>query len=283
MAQAKKLAYTPRDTATAQTLPRATQIRNVKKVDRKRINNDFAYLQQAALAQNASNDEIFNANYQKQGLQPSTREVRPKQEPAANDEEWTEFDNEQALAEEDFQIRSRIALGQQEENKKAAMRIKKIRGMTRATAVNVSVFAWATPLWLAVQIPAAIFSVIAFAISGVVNSFLSSSNILVSAAAWVADKALAGAGALFGLDVNLIKMADGLFLITYVFVLAIGIFSLLAIYLQYTMAHLRPLSGEASGLKIGMLLLAVAGYGFPVLNLFPWALLWMAAVWKYPK
>lgn len=281
MAQAQKIAYTQRDTATAKTLPRATQIRNVQKIDRKRINNDFSYLQETQLPQNASNDEIFNANYKKQGLQPTTAQVRPKKIKAANDESLY-YDEGVTQDELNDQV-LRSALAQQAHAKKTALSAKKIRARIRASATNISVFAWGVPLWIGVQLPAAIFSLITFAIAGTINAFLSSSNIIVSAATWIAEKSLAGVGLLFGFDINLIKMADGLFLITYALILALGFFTLMIVYLQYTMAMLRPLSGEASGLKMGMFILAIVGYSIPLLNLFPWVLLWMGAVWKYPR
>lgn len=282
MAQAQKLAYTPRDTATAKTLPRATQIRNVQKIDRKRsINNYFTYLQTAELPQNASNDEIFNANYKKQGLQPTTGQVRPKKLEAANDENYY-FDEEAAQNELNNQM-LRGALAQQEHQKKLTQKAKKMRARIRATATNLSVMSWGIPLWVTVQLPVAIFSLVTFAIAGTINAFLSSTNIIVSAAAWIAEKSLAGVGLLFGFDINLIKMADELWALTYTLIIGLGFFTLMIIYFQYTMAMLRPLSGEASGLKQGMFLLALVGYSFPFLNLFPWALLWMAAVWKYPR
>ncbi len=269
-----------RDTATRVTVtPRSKQIRNVQKLGGTRINDDFAYLQQAELPQNASNDEIFNADYQKRGLQPTNTAARARKMPRAQDEE---YQNEDAFTENDYRVRGRAA-AQEHQTKKKASVAKKAIAHARATTVNVSVFAWATPLWLGVQVPAAILSLITFAIAGTVNAFLSSSNILVSAAAWVAERVVDGVGMLFGFDINLIQMSDGLFLITYSFVLALGLFTLMIIHLQYTLALLRPLSGEHSGLKIGMFLLAIVGYSMPLLNLFPWALLWMAAVWKYPK
>ncbi len=269
-----------RDTATRVTVtPRSKQIRNVQKLGGTRINDDFAYLQQAELPQNASNDEIFNADYQKRGLQPTNTGTRARKMPRAQDEE---YQNENAFTENDYRVRGRAAAQEHQTKKKASVARKAI-AHARATTVNASVFAWATPLWLGVQVPAAIFSLITFAIAGTINAFLSSSNILVSASAWIAEQALAGVGLLFGFDINLIQMSDGLFWITYTFVIALGFFTLMVIHLQYTLALLRPLSGEQAGLKIGLFLLAIAGYGVPFLNIFPWTLLWMAAVWKYPK
>ena len=270
-----------RDTATRVTVtPRSKQIRNVKKLGGERINDDFAYLEQAELPQNASNDELFNAEYRKQGLQPTTATTRSKR-PAINDDEYGD-ENENDFAEETYQAQGRAAVARQQAQKKASA-TRTLVARTKATAVSVSTMAWVTPLWLGVQVPAAILSLVAFALAGTLQSFVSSSNILVSAAAWVANQVVAGVGMLFGFDINLVSMADGLFVLTLTFIMALGFFTLMVLHLNYTLANLRPLSGEASGLKIGMFLLAMVGYSMPLLNLFPWVLLWMVAVWKYPK
>ncbi len=272
-----------RDTATRVTVtPRSKQIRNVERLGGTRINDDFAYLQQTPLPQNASNDEIFNADYQTRGLQPTTARNRIPKIEASNDDEYGEEDEENNLAEQDYYARG-MAAAQQQHAKNVTQKAKLLRAKLSASRVNVSVFSWGTALWSGVQLPAALFSLITFAISGTINAFLSSSNILISAAAWIAEKSLAGIGLLFGFDIRLIEMSESLFLLTYVLVLALGFFTLMVIYLQYTMALLRPLSGEGAGLKMGMFILAIVGYSVPVFNLFPCALPWMWAVWKYPK
>lgn len=272
-----------RDTATRVTVtPRSKQIRNVQKLGGTRINDDFAYLQQAELPQNASNDEIFNADYQKRGLQPTTAKNKQKRTPPANDDEYRDDEGGDDYAEREHQALGR-ATAERQRAKYKATAARKVFARTRASTINMAAFVWAGPLWLTVQVPAAILSLIAFSIAGTINAFLSSSNILVSASAWIAEKSLAGVGMLFGLDINLIKMADGLFLITYTFVLALGFLVLMSLHLHYTLSNLRPLSGEHGGLKMGMFMLAIIGYGLPLLNLFPWVLFWMAAVWKYPK
>lgn len=280
MAQAQTSAYTSRDTATKVTVSPRSKVRNAQKLGGVAINDDYTYLNKGELPANATNDAIFNASYQTKGLQPQGLQKSRRSVPAANEAEHDQSNNFEANRQ--LQAQGRAAQVEQQAKKKKALALK-LAARIRASAVNLSVFAWATPLWAAVQLPAAILSIITFAIAGTVNAFLSSSNVIVSAATWIAEKALAGVGMLFGLDINLIKMADGLFLITYSFVLALGFFTLMIIYLQYTMALLRPLSGEGSGLKMGMFLLAIVGYSLPLLNLFPWTLLWMAAVWKYPR
>lgn len=45
---------------------------------------------------------------------------------------------------------------------------------------------------------------------------------------------------------------------------------------------MNPLE-EGANMKMGAFLLAVIGYFLPILNLFPWALVWALVVLRYPN
>ncbi len=276
MALAQKSTPT-RDTATRVTItPRSKQVRNAQRLGGTRINNDFAYLQQAELTQNASNDEIFNASYQKQGLQPTN--FTDQKVETVPEKEYIESDSQSAETNSSYQ-NSIAAAKKKSEKPSTAI---KLFARTKATANNVSIMMWGGTLWFSFQLPFALISLAMFGISSAVHTAVNASG-FISAAAWLANKVVSGVSSVFGFDVNLLEMADSFFLVTYLLVLAVGILSIFVAYLQYSLSFLRPLSGEMAGLKIGVLLLAVAGYSIPLLNLFPWILLWMAVVWKYPK
>lgn len=283
MAQAQKSVPAGRDTATAAIItPRSKQIRNAQKLGGTRINDDFSYLNQEELDSNASNDEIFNANYQKQGLQPTSVQTKRKGTPSAND---NQYDGRLTTARytKREQLMPQNNLARQAQSQRKLNKARLLLARNRATMINYSIFVWSGGTWMTVQLPFALLNLVAFGITLGVNALFQSSNKIVSAAAWLADKVVSGVGSLLGFDINLVQMADDLFLLTYILIFSVGVFTLFTIFLQYTLANLRPLSGQQSGLKLGMLLLAIIGYSVPLLNMFPWAIVWMVAVWKYPK
>jgi hypothetical protein len=151
----------------------------------------------------------------------------------------------------------------------------------RASTVNTSALSWQVPLWLFLQLPFAIMSVIAMGVVAAVDNITSGEGGILS---WIASKALKAADTIaktFGIDFS--HIALDLWLMTMVFVLAVGLLSMLFMCLFYLMSGMRPLSGEGAGLKIGMFLLAIIGYSTPLLNMFPFIILWMVAVWWYPR
>ena len=273
MAQAQRI-QAARDTATRVTItPRAKQVRNAMRLGGERINDDFRYLNQQELSQNASNDEIFNAKYQKSGLQPTTNDQK-RTEKASNDVSYVEESYTQnSGAQPAVTVKERL---------KKPSTASKLRGKLKATANNITIMTWGTTIWLSFQLPIAILSIAMFGMTGAANA-AANSNGFISIAVWIASQVASGINAISGFNLNLLSMAEDLFLLSYVLVLAIGILTILTAYLQYTLSFLRPLSGEMAGLKIGTLLLVIAGYSIPLLNIFPWILLWMAVVWKYPK
>lgn len=264
----------------AEVVPRGKRITGFSSSKRGRINNDFEYLESTNLRPNTTNDQRFNANYSKQGLQPQDLNAKKitKGKKAANDDSYAGIDEEQRR-----QVSRMAQVANLLSKKKAAAVTKKLILRTRASAVNSSIFAWGGSLWLSLQLPLAIISLIMLGVMGAVRGVLTSSGFVGSSLAWLGEKLAAGVKFISGIDINLAAMADGLFIIPYVLIIAIGILTILGAYLQYSLSFLRPLSGEKSGLKLGLLLLALIGYSVPLLNLFPWVLLWMAAVWKYPR
>ncbi len=153
----------------------------------------------------------------------------------------------------------------------------------RATTVNAAAFSWGVPLWLFVQLPFAVFGTATLGVVGMLEQVTATatSEGFLTWAANVAKAAVTALAAVIGLDFA--EIALSVFFVCYTVVLAVGLFTILSLYIQYTLGMLRPLSGNGEGLKLGMLLLAFIGYCVPVLNMFPFVLLWMAAVWVYPR
>ncbi len=250
----------------AEVVPRAKRVR--------KINNDFEYLNQGDLPAHASNDEIFNASYKTRGLQPqSLDKIEPKE--AVNDENY----NNQVIDEQIRRNRNQVL--RQIAQKKASQKMVRVALKSRVSAVNLSIFAWGSTVYL-VQLIFGLISLVMLGVTAVAYGIINSSG-LGSALSWLASAAQAGIKFVAGIDINLAASADGLFFIPYIIVMVLGLITLFTAWLQYTMALLKPLSGEKSGLKLGLFMLAYICYNVPILNIFPWALPWMLVVWKYPR
>jgi hypothetical protein len=261
-------------TTPYQNVPRTQQVRPIER----KLNTDWEYLNEGETSPYASNDETFNASYKKRGLQPQPLGKVNTNTAPANDNSYTNSTQAMPTQRRNFQSASTPT----KKAKAGPSTAMKLFARTKASAVNMSILLWGSTLWLAVQIPFGLISLVMFGLTGVAQAAATSSG-FASVALWVADRVLSAAGFLFGFDASVVSMSEGFALATYILVLAVGLLSIFTAYLQYTMAFLRPLSGEEANLKIGVLLFVIFGYSVPLLNLFPWILLWMAVVWKYPK
>ncbi len=151
----------------------------------------------------------------------------------------------------------------------------------RASAVNLSAVSWGTTVWLFVQLPFAILGMIGFGVTAAVDGLLSGEGGFL---AWVGKKVVQGIDLVAGLfGTGLADAAIGLFFLSQMVILAVFILSALALTVQYLLAGMRPLSGAGAGFKIGALLLCCVGYQIPLLNMFPFIIIWMIAVWLFPR
>lgn len=200
-------------------------------------------------------------------------------------------------------------------NTRLKMKAKKLPGksaelLTRArvSSVNVGIWSWAVPLWLAVQLPFAIFNNVIFAIASIQVAFLNGTRDFFEKGE---DGVVAeGAKALVrfiwkGVEIIGDTLNDAIRAITFgtvdiqaflelvnptnfyyltVMILsAYAIILILAISLIYVFARINPLFGKGATAKIITFLLCFIGYMMPLTNMFPWFMLWTAAVWRYPK
>lgn len=151
----------------------------------------------------------------------------------------------------------------------------------RATQINLGALAWASYVWLAIQVPFAILVMVTLGAVAAIDELTQGEGGWV---AWIAGKVVKATQAvinLFGFDLS--KMAFDLFLASQVIILTLGLICIFALYMQYKLAGLNPFFGKGASFKIGMFLLALFGYSMPVLNLLPFVFLWMLAVWMYPR
>jgi hypothetical protein len=253
------------------------------------INTDWQYLQKKGPARAANDDgygqsskPTIDENYSDTAFNDKMlgpvglANKQNSQRKAANDEEFQTEDDQPRPSYRRQPLRSPLR------NSLAASLVDPQIAIarTKATAINLETIAWQTPLYLT-QLTFAVIGIVTLGVVGAIDSATTSTGGFFS---WVASKALGAVSAIasfFGVD--FMEIALALYLITYMVVLAIGMFSIFTLYMQYTLALMKPLSGTAEGLKWGMLMLTCIGYALPFANMFPFILLWMAAVWLYPK
>jgi hypothetical protein len=143
----------------------------------------------------------------------------------------------------------------------------------RIASTSVRIAAVLTPLYL-VQLFCAMLSLLALGMAAAISSVIEGSFILSAAAR---------AASFIGFDTDSLGISGGIFMLMYGMTLVIGFISLAITLMMCKLARFSPLSGEKSGMKQGVFLLAVMGYSLPIANLFPWVTLLLLTIWKYPK
>jgi|GEM_PF-1077756 len=238
----------------------------------------------------------FNRQYAKKGLQPFSLDDIPNKKPQPPETSTT------SKAKIEYGTKSEIP-----KNQKLQLKLKAgtkspemVLASKTATVLNGWIWSAGFSSWLMFQLPFAILSLMFLGISATVEAlykgvtqektddgFIVSlgknvvkavTDVATATANLVNDKVLG----LFGIDLTIFDPMN-FFLITYLMVLAYGIFVLLFIYIFYKLAFLHPLSSKGGGMKTGMFLLALIGYSIPILNLFPWFYFWTLAVRIYPR
>jgi hypothetical protein len=85
-----------------------------------------------------------------------------------------------------------------------------------------------------------------------------------------------------GFDITAINPASFATL-SYLITFATGLTTLMIIGFVYTFARIQCMGGNNASMKMAALILAVVGYSVPMLNLFPWFVIWITIVWFNPK
>lgn len=171
-------------------------------------------------------------------------------------------------------LQNRLAL-------KSALKPVELLTRARVTSINMGVLSWQFPLWLFVQLPFAILSIVCLGATMAVDSMATANGGLLG---FLANKSLAVFDTIAKtIGIDFAGIAFDMFLLGMVLVLAIGLMSLLVMTLIYLMSGIHPLNGKGSSMKQGMFLLAILCYAIPFANMFPVVFLYMAAVWLHPK
>ncbi|KXJ98967.1 MAG: hypothetical protein UZ19_OD1000567 [Parcubacteria bacterium OLB19] len=259
-------------------------IRNAKRIGGTRINDDWQYLEEQPLPDNPTTDQIFNQGYRQQGLGKRKIERTNREE----DDNVIDLQNYRARATGNRYLNQQQNgfsknVGKLLKNKVLSQGLD-IVNKRKTLAVNRSIMYWGGYLWLFVQLPFATLCVVTFALMGGISAIgesISESNILFKLLSSIVDKTLDFLKSLTG--VGLTDVVAALFFLFYIITFTVGMLTLLGAYLQHNTVMNNPLNGEASGLKMGALLLAIIGYSVPLLNMFPWVLVWLFTISKYPR
>ena len=253
---------------------------NVRFEEKKRINQDWSYLQGEELPNNASTDQIFNASYQNQGLQPQNLNepvTDPEIDRPASDTEGyhSRFSRINSDTPEspgrgwDRRRRPKTVkvsnLKEKSQTSAATTLAKRGLARGRVTAANGFIFAVGNFSFYFIQLPLAIICLVCFAAYAAILGGL---GYVEGAVAWW---------------FNIEDIVGPLFAITAVLLHLLGLATLGMIIFTYRAALLKPVSGSKQMLKVGAFFIAGLFYSLPLLNLFPWGLLVMGVVWLYPE
>ncbi len=284
------MALPQKNSSVGKGQPNPGQVRNVKTS----LNDDFKYINDSAspyAGQVASNEDLYRAPTNVQYSQQAYKEnvlgpvgitnKQSRKAKAANDESYSEEMPDRA---NDYRERIRQKVRERLAGKALPSSLSLAKNQVarvKATTINVSALSWGMSLWFFVQLPFAVLGIITLGVVAGVESITSGEGgILATIGKWVGQ--IASALATFvGLDFAEYAMA--IFTASYLIAMIVGLGTLLVVYVQYELGGLRPLSGQASGMKMGALALAVMGYCLPFVNVFPFVLLTMATVWLHPR
>lgn len=244
-------------------------------------------------------DQEFSASYAKAGLQPTfnltdqTRNVR-------KDAKFNEFEDgvgtnsnyQGRYSEKPRQVSTEyrqlpvtqsgeVTRGLKIANvvvKKADDRIQRLK----ITRINGMLFWPLVGFWGTFQLPLAVVSLITFAFAG----FIESVTTPQAGGGFVSNLIRNGVDTLLDAAALILKINFGpadIYYLTAAAVFFIGAGLMILISIIYTLSSVRFFSGQAAALKISTYVLAFFCYLIPFFNIFPWHLLWMAVVWRYPK
>lgn len=241
-----------------------------------------------------STDQIFNESYAKQGLQPSYATPSDDKTPRYQQPDQITRSTQATYS------NSMVTPGVQTQKRRIRLRRKNGKlaplARVRVTGVNFWLWGWGFLFWASFQVPFALLSAGFFGLAGWYDSLYESiepfandkgffEKVVDSAEVvllTIAQKVAEVIQLATGINIE-IFMPHNIFFLTHLVVFAFGMIALLIVYFTYLVSFLRPLSGSGAGLKIGALLISIIGYSIPILNIFPWFIVWTGAVWLYPK
>lgn len=159
----------------------------------------------------------------------------------------------------------------------------KLVGKQAASRINTTIFSVGFTIWL-FQLPLALLSLGGVAITAVAVEGAKTGSMVGAVMSFINP----AVGAAVGLTADVLGSVseDMGYAITFIAIMLtffVGALTLLSMVFLYISSGIKPLWGDGAVVKISMFILAIIGYFFPILNLFPWFVLYAVAVWWYPK
>ena len=171
--------------------------------------------------------------------------------------------------------RTRLPLRNPAKSTKKLSAPRKALAYVRGLTIGLVALSWTGTVWLYIQMPFAILSLIGMGI----DAYLRSTWLyeLVDGIWTLTNKVL---NFLFGIpEVDFLT----LFFIGYIIALVVGVTSLFGVAMQYKLSFLHPLGGRGGSAKHALFIASIVGYAIPGLNLFPWVMLYIVVLIIYPK
>ncbi|MFT5831930.1 MAG: hypothetical protein ACI9SY_000308 [Candidatus Paceibacteria bacterium] len=171
---------------------------------------------------------------------------------------------------------------------KKASTEEKLIARLKLAPINAWVGSWAMFWYLSFQLPLALISIGGLGMAAVAYSYVKESAfgfvlpLLEGALTYTnsfAGAVIKWAFSLFGVNFDPVLI----FIAPFALMLILGIFQLLLVWSIYSLVGIKSLSGQKSGIKNTLFLIAGVGTIIPILNIFPLIFLWMIAVWKNPN
>lgn len=149
--------------------------------------------------------------------------------------------------------------------------------ITRISLINLS---WVITVWLTIQIPFALISLVSLGAGIILAGGGQVIDVLLTPVNFITKNVA-------GVDISVESFASDLagetYFIILILLLALALLQVLVLALQYLISGFNPVFGTGGGFKFIALCFVCIGFFVPLLNLFPWILLYMAAMWIYPK
>jgi hypothetical protein len=256
----------------------------------------------------------FNEDYETRGLQPSvgTRSTPDKPNkvtttynqrnvrttPTANDnEEQRAFQSESQdnkISRRKESLETRVTSAKIAKLRNVVKIRKFLKGHISATRVNMTALYVAGPLWFIVQLPLALLSIVMLGFGSIPEEVARAAGVFQT----IMNLAIPSQFVIQNVIPSIIEYSTGysissadlwqntnlaLYSLFSIGAFFVGLITLFAMAIYYTLSGVKCFFGENSTGKIITFILAMFGYLLPVLNMFPWFILWGIVVWRYPK
>jgi hypothetical protein len=225
--------------------------------------------------ENIGYNSIQNAQVIREERNTERQTERARLRQLANEQNDAEI--EYLSREERIAYQTALAIRQQTEKSNGIFsEVEKNVARVRVISVSSTIALWATPIYLTIILPVGLIATLMFGIAGGLYAMfgISSDGVTVDSIWGFVGVGIAG---------SLAEAFLGLFFLLGLVVLFFNALIIVGASAEYKIAFIKPWFGHATALKIICIILALIGSVLPLTQMAPMALLWVAAVFFYPK